>query len=310
MTEEFDFVEAPSPDFVIFGPYGNAIPPTGGPVRIGYFCENMFPDMSICDWAFGMPYEEDVGDPRYMRIQWHGFEPSDLIKRRIDSPEQLLENKTRFCNFLYTNRVPYRERFFRELSKYKHIDAPGLSMNNMATIDADFNGDRWPTKRRFLQHYKFTIAFENYSYPGYHTEKILDPMLAGSLPIYFGNPNIDKHFNSRSFVNARKYVRGRCMPLAKLLEHWAQPSFTGTLRRADVPGRLLRRMKGDGRTAKMYLQCWNFDPLIEHIIRMDQDDDLYLSYATEPWFVGNRPPSNEKTLSRWRQIFSGAGCSQ
>ena len=310
LIDEYDFVENQSPDFVIFGPYGNAIPPAGGPVRIGYFCENMYPDMSICDWAFGVPYEEDVGHPRYMRIQWHGLAPSDLIKRCVDSPDQLIENKTRFCNFLYSNRVPYRERFFRELSKYKHIDAPGFSMNNMANIDAYYNDDRSLKKRRFLEQYKFTIAFENYSYPGYHTEKILDPMLAGSLPIYFGNPNIDKHFNSRSFVNAHEYVRGRCMPLAKVLEHWAQPSFTGTPNPSDVPGRLLRRMKGEGRKAKMCLECWDYGALIEHIVRMDQDNDLYLSYVAQPWFVGNLPPSNEETLSRWRQIFEGAGCSQ
>ena len=307
---EYEFVESEDPEFVIFGPYGNAVPPAGGPVRIGYFCENMFPDMSICDWAFGVPYEEHVGHPRYMRIQWHGIDPVVLIKPHLNSPAQLLTNKTRFCNFVYGNPAPHRERFFRELSKYKHVDAPGRSMNNMASIDGDRKGDLWQTKRRFLESYKFTIAFENYSFPGYNTEKLLDPMLAGSLPIYFGNPRIHEHFNQRSFVNGHEYVHGRLAPLAKALERWSQPSFKEARGPADISGRIRRKLKGLGRAAKMHLQSWDFSALIEQIIQIDQDDDRYRSYAAQPWFVGNAPPSNEMTLRRWRQIFSRTGCEQ
>src|SRR5207249_8371440 len=54
----------------------------------------------------------------------------------------------------------------------------------------DVKGDMWQRKRAFISQYKFTIAFENSSYPGYHTEKILDPMMVDSLPIYWGNPCI------------------------------------------------------------------------------------------------------------------------
>jgi hypothetical protein len=310
LRDEYEFVQSEDPEFVIFGPYGDAVPPAGGPVRIGYFCENLFPDLSICDWAFGMPYEEDVGDPRYMRIQWHGVDPQALVRRHLDNPGELLQGKTRFCNFVYANPIPYRERFFRELSKYKHVDAPGRSMNNMASIDSDPNSDLWKAKRRFQEHYKFTIAFENYSFPGYDTEKLLDPMFAGSLPIYFGNPRIGEHFNLRSFVNAHQYVDGRFAPFTRLLERWSQSSFRETIGPMDLPARARRKAKGLGRTAKMRLQSWDFRALIEHIIRIDQNDDLYQSYAAQPWFVGNVPPSNEKTVCRWRQIFSGTGCDQ
>ena len=37
-----------------------------------------------------------------------------------------------------------------------------------------------------------TIAFENSSFPGYTTEKIFEPMLEGSIPIYWGNPRVDE----------------------------------------------------------------------------------------------------------------------
>jgi hypothetical protein len=303
---ELEFIESSDPEFVIFGPYGKAVPPAGGPIRIGYFCENIIPDTSICDWAFGMAYEEDVGDPRYMRIQWHEVKPEELVRKRIDDSGLILREKTRFCNFLYSNSVPFRERFFRELSRYKPIDAPGLSMNNMPRIDTGAGDDQWQIKRKFLRSYKFTIAFENYSSPGYNSEKILDPMLADSLPVYFGNPRIGRHFNQRSFINGHKYVGCRLPQVSRTLEAWAQISFRETLAPLNVPARTRRKLKGLAQAAKMRLQAWDFNALIDEIIKIDNDDDLYLSYAAQPWFEGNVPPSNERTVRRWRTIFSGA----
>jgi hypothetical protein len=39
--------------------------------------------------------------------------------------------------------------------------------------------------------YKFTIAFENSVAQDYVTEKFFDPLLAGSVPVYLGAPNVD-----------------------------------------------------------------------------------------------------------------------
>jgi len=38
LHNDYIFEESPSPDFIIFGPYGNDIPPKGNYIRIGYFC--------------------------------------------------------------------------------------------------------------------------------------------------------------------------------------------------------------------------------------------------------------------------------
>src|SRR6185295_15504254 len=56
-------------------------------------------------------------------------------------------------------------------------------------------------KTEFLKAYKFNIAFENASVPGYTTEKLVEPMAARCLPIYWGNPRIGEEFNSGSFLN-------------------------------------------------------------------------------------------------------------
>jgi hypothetical protein len=50
------------------------------------------------------------------------------------------------------------------------------------------------------------ISFENSSYPGYTTEKIIEPMMVNSIPIYWGNPEIGKDFNVKSFVHVNQFA--------------------------------------------------------------------------------------------------------
>ncbi len=40
-----------------------------------------------------------------------------------------------------------------------------------------------------LVNYKFTLALENSLLPHYMTEKIWEPLAAGSVPVYYGAPN-------------------------------------------------------------------------------------------------------------------------
>ena len=306
VASEYEFIEDDRPDFVVFGPYGGHIP-EGPFTRIGYFCENMKPDMAVCDWAFGTRYEEEVNDPRYMRIQWLGFDPSSLVKNQTNVDE-VIRKKTRFCNFVYSNRVPFREKFCAELSRYKSVDAPGKSMNNMASIESTngTRGDMWQRKRAFLSQYKFTIAFENSSYPGYHTEKILDPMMVDSLPIYWGNPCIDRHFNTRSFVNTHEHLETNDSRLVEFLEANSQREFSDaqTAGVGAIRFKVKRRLKYVGQAVKTRLQYdATFDQLIERIIEIDRDESLYARYLAEPWFEDNQTPSNEHVVQRWREIF-------
>lgn len=51
-----------------------------------------------------------------------------------------------------------------------------------------------------LATYMFSIAHENASYPGYFTEKILDCFATGTIPIYWGDPEIGKIFNMDGII--------------------------------------------------------------------------------------------------------------
>jgi alpha(1,3/1,4) fucosyltransferase len=181
----------------------------GNFVKIFYTHENIVPDMDKCDWAFTFCHEDQIKNSRNMRLPYYfvALDGKSMIKEKIDF-KKIKEEKQRFCNFIYKAHFPLRNKFFRKLSKYKRVDAPGKCMNNMPPIGSFKDplksraADNWlDQKQDFLKKYKFTIAFENAFFPGYTTEKIVQPMLANSIPIYWGNPQVVRDFNKKSFIN-------------------------------------------------------------------------------------------------------------
>ncbi len=59
-------------------------------------------------------------------------------------------------------------------------------------------------KHELLSNYKFTIAYENTAYPGYVTEKIVDAIVSGSIPVYMGAPDILEQLPADTFIDARE----------------------------------------------------------------------------------------------------------
>ena len=61
-------------------------------------------------------------------------------------------------------------------------------------------------KLDLISNYRFSLCFENMVRPGYITEKIIDCFVAGTLPIYFGAPDIEDYLPSNSYVDVRKFA--------------------------------------------------------------------------------------------------------
>jgi len=53
-----------------------------------------------------------------------------------------------------------------------------------------------------ISSYKFSLCYENSVTPGYHTEKLLHGMVAGNIPIYYGDKTVEQDFNPKRFINA------------------------------------------------------------------------------------------------------------
>jgi len=55
-------------------------------------------------------------------------------------------------------------------------------------------------KEEGLVDYMFSVAIENASYETYFTEKIQDCFATGTIPIYYGAPDIEKFFNPKGII--------------------------------------------------------------------------------------------------------------
>lgn len=51
-----------------------------------------------------------------------------------------------------------------------------------------------------LKDYKFNICIENLQHPNWFTEKLIDCLRTGTVPIYWGCPNISDFFNTKGFI--------------------------------------------------------------------------------------------------------------
>jgi hypothetical protein len=69
----------------------------------------------------------------------------------------------------------------------------------------DFYGRGFPTEIKFKEEglcdYMFSIAIENASYETYFTEKILDCFATGTIPVYYGAPDIGDYFNKDGIID-------------------------------------------------------------------------------------------------------------
>jgi alpha(1,3/1,4) fucosyltransferase len=194
LSERFEVEISKKPDFLIHSTFGKSYLKYNC-FRICYTGENTRADFTKSDFHIGFDH---IDDERYFR--WPLFllyGPLSRVIKNIDI-DKIVKEKTRFCNIVVSNsNANERVEFFKKLSKYKKVDSGGRALNNI--------GGPVENKLDFIKKYKFTMAFENASYPGYTTEKVYESMSMHSIPIYWGNPKISEDFNPKSFINVNDF---------------------------------------------------------------------------------------------------------
>ena len=134
----------------------------------------------------------------------HGINYAELLDKRASLRPDA------FCVFAYSNcdeewdGVRDRRRFYERL-----VERSGKRVTNLGNC---YNS--WKITERTggaganayaFRGFKFTIAFENKRCRGYVSEKIVNAMLAGTVPIYYGAQDVVEHFNPLSFVNVADF---------------------------------------------------------------------------------------------------------
>jgi len=234
-----------NPDLIISG---------GGPKRKGvktiYFSGEPFflsdeQFDNVCD--FGMSGYH-IDNSKYYRFPLYLYYIYNFIKNGIIKDvnfffdERTPTPKTKFCNFISRSLNGKRGEFFKKLNEYKRIDTNVVPYTNINVpgYGGSINGSL--QKLNFIKDYKFTLSFENSSTnkhgDGYTTEKLVEPMVVNSLPIYWGNTRIDEDFNTNSILS--------------------------------------------------YFDYNNDEELIDKIIELDNNEDIYNEYFKEPFVTSKQ----------------------
>lgn len=106
----------------------------------------------------------------------------------------------KFCCMIVSNgNVEARNKIFHLVNNYKRVDSAGKHMNNMVDVvlDCHYSSEELIN---FIAQYKFMICFENTIEGTYITEKIINPFLARTIPIYFGTNYCNQVFNKDAFI--------------------------------------------------------------------------------------------------------------
>jgi alpha(1,3/1,4) fucosyltransferase len=247
LSKRFEIEIVDKPDFIIYADFGYRHR-VYKCARIFFSGEKTAPDFRRCDYAFTSHY---LDDPRHTRWPFYLMYSAggELVKADGEA-DRIVGERRKFCSFVVSNpKNKRRIEFFQKLSARRTVDSGGRILNNI--------GGPTPDKAAFILDHKFNIAFENRAQAGYTTEKIVEAMRARSIPIYWGNPLIEREFNPKSFLNAAEFASD--------------------------------------------------EALIERVLEIDGNEELYRQYLREPFFYGNRPNEyieQERYLDQFEKIFT------
>ena len=126
------------------------------------------------------------------------FKSSTEISQWTKIPNELDEtlfriysDKTQLCSMVCSTKTMTNHQKFRIQCAKSIKDKISLFGRGLNEID---------NKLFALKDYMFSVAMENGVYNNYFTEKIIDCFLTGTIPIYYGAPNIDVFFDINGII--------------------------------------------------------------------------------------------------------------
>lgn len=240
LAERYDVsVDPVGRDVQISSVFGTApLPKVPGhrPLRVWFTSETRDPYAQIFDLYFGFrPRTALLGDRWHRFPLWAAYldwwdDTSPFHAGRLTGPRAAGE-RAQFCNFIYSADPSIRGEFFLRLNDARPVNSFGRALNNAGALPHGREA-----KLAILEQSLFTIAFENEIAAGYVTEKLVEPLMAGSIPIYWGAEEAKSDFNPAAFIHAEDfasmddliaYVIGVADDPAKLAGYQTAPPFAG-----------------------------------------------------------------------------------
>lgn len=199
---------------VVFGPFGERWHSVKKEIPLVFYTGENTPPVKDDRVKLTLGFDKknfSVRLPLWMlEINWFGLDPEAVGNPKPFPLEwaQKADTSTRekFCAFVVSNPCQeVRNKAFQWLSEYKRVDSAGRLFNNVGSdLFAGLGGGGGELKKiEFFRKYKYALTYENAESPGYCTEKMLHAKVAGCIPIYWGDPEVEKDFDTRGFLDAR-----------------------------------------------------------------------------------------------------------
>lgn len=281
-------------------------------IRLLFCDEAFYPDINLWDFAVGYPSLE-LGarylqwHPLHFFTSWKKYFSVDALQGSKQVDAEWWERD--FCDFIYSNSNAnkIREQFFNQLSALRHVSSLGSYRNNTPSPTSCEDLSDWREQLICLhRQHKFAIAMENTEMSGYTSEKLIAAVVAGCIPIYWGNADVGHIFNRDRFINAHEfesleavssYVLAIESDPAQCNEILAQPIMT--------PSQVLIAEEWGDR----------FQAFLRGVLQAVCDNVLQRPVGTFPstleenWVAGMRTPTGLSRLRRVinRRIFGSIG---
>ena len=288
---DYEVVYSDEPEYILYSVYGDEHVKYDC-VRIFYSGENTRPNFADADYVIDMTFIEYLD--RHLRLPlafWEYKKDVELAEKKHIWVSKESTKREKFCAFIASNpatETSPRGAFFEKLSAYKKVDSGGNWCNNIGGPIGNRYGEDFATsKREWLKGYKFNLCFENASYPGYMTEKLIQAFGAGCIPIYWGDTSLRCGLDSAS--------QTRLLPPpfnANLIDSHLSSQSKQSIQNPNVINQVLPQIPPNlleyKINPKAYINAHNFpawEALIDEIKRIDNDEKAYLAMLKEPMFL-------------------------
>ena len=203
-------IDIDKPDYLLYDVFGceHLNPKYDNTIKIAYYSENIIPDFSETDYALSQAHL--IYLDRYFKYPsfiWNLIYLINYNNQKIRKGIIKAPLRKKFCAAVISNNQSYSEfrlNFIKKLNKYKVVDMGGKVLNNI--------GKKVENKIEFLSNYKFSISMENSDGDGYVSEKIVESLIAGTIPIYYGDYMIDEYINPKAYI----LIKGQKDELSKI----------------------------------------------------------------------------------------------
>jgi len=143
-------------------------------------------DQIINYFDFILTYNKDIIEKYPNKAKYYPYGGSWILEQYIGIYEKSSNVNMLFSNKTITDGHKLRHKVYNEIKK---VDFYGSGCNKP-----------FEYKEEIISPYRFSIVIENSQINDYFSEKLLDTMALGTIPIYWGTKNISKYFNKEGII--------------------------------------------------------------------------------------------------------------